>query len=72
MIIKCAYVGKIKEVVSKKDGKHYDVHLFSNDSRSFEVLTEHNGFKPNASGDYYINSYKGKDGFWKTSLVKFI
>lgn len=72
MINRCAYVGRIKEVVSKKNGELYDVHLFSNDTRTFEVLTEHDAFKPNASGEYFINTYKGKDGTWKNSLVEFI
>lgn len=68
MIVRTKHYGISKVVTSQKDGKDYEIHLFEDaQGRFYEIAIEEGTFQPKS--EYLINSYKGKDGFWKASLV---
>lgn len=69
MISKRKYEGKVK-VVKAKDGKEYDILLFSSpNGMTTEVAYPVGEFYGMKGDEFYINSYKTKDGYYKSYLV---
>lgn len=70
MIVSAKHLGISKEVVSQKDGKLYQIHGFIDNRGSVYEIPFEDGKFP-VQSEYYVNSYKGKDGQWHSGLVSF-
>lgn len=68
MVVKCSHVGVSKRIVSKKDGKEYEIHLFEDvNSRLYQLPFLCGSFPIKDS--YYIESYKSSEGTWRSHII---
>lgn len=68
MITQKTYVGVVRSLKAK-DGKEYDILLFSSDNGMTCQVAREKGKAPLVKGNkYFVETYKNKQGYWKSFL----